>query len=513
MTFVNDSSVNKVGDLMINIKKFINLGKPVLMFMKGASEDFFGIPDPGVQSYLSNCPCLSDDNLFHWSNRVEPSDFESLIEELLRGEASSQQKIKSQQAQIENLMRENKSLTEHATRLKDQLGRFKIQITEGKKEKKVMQSKFLESIHERDLVIERLKKKLNEFEGERKSLKKSLVKTKTCSRCSAATSCKKCSGCRQLFCGSCQQLKSLLNPCLDGKEHLYITREKKEKVTIVTEVNCKNCHEVSVAALLCSHCSYPFCPSCQKLSSLGMLTCSKGKMHTFEQSTRRTVQAKPKKNLIKERNCERCGTLSIAVRDCLNCSQAFCETCQKLKRLKNPCSSGLEHRYEQVDSCDRCSSTTLPFVRCLICRQAYCGTCQRLSQLKNPCTNGLAHKFDFEKACEKCSAIAGLEKCLKCHQLYCNQCQRLKRLKNPCANGLDHLFLPTDLPSDNDDHDFVDFDEQEFLSPRSPPSLKIKDSFGSNLDLEMKGKVKEKWSHDHSPNSDYDLFQDEKEES
>eukprot|EP00008_Paramoeba_atlantica_P006852 CAMPEP_0201484676 /NCGR_PEP_ID=MMETSP0151_2-20130828/8839_1 /ASSEMBLY_ACC=CAM_ASM_000257 /TAXON_ID=200890 /ORGANISM="Paramoeba atlantica, Strain 621/1 / CCAP 1560/9" /LENGTH=294 /DNA_ID=CAMNT_0047868451 /DNA_START=436 /DNA_END=1320 /DNA_ORIENTATION=+ len=78
-------------DRGINFIKFENMWKVCSIFFRGLDDDYSGSISPQFQNWVDELQALSEDQMFRWSNRVEPKNVETLIAEFISNEIQFQQ--------------------------------------------------------------------------------------------------------------------------------------------------------------------------------------------------------------------------------------------------------------------------------------------------------------------------------------------------------------------------------------------------------------------------------------
>jgi hypothetical protein len=171
---------------------------------------------------------------------------------------------------------------------------------------------------------------------------------------------------------------------------------------------------------VCSLCTFPFCEKCVTLPALKNM-CSNGGKHAF--SAKKVEECREKyffffrQSLIVEcivPACNRCGEESISLRVCGVCHFWYCEKCLVLPSLKNTCTNGGKHTFEEdgnvtlfiilsfsfdflpilAVACGRCGVDDVEMKKCTVCMGSYCEKCAHLSALKNMCSDGTKHIFE-----------------------------------------------------------------------------------------------------------------------
>ena len=178
-----------------------------------------------IREWMMNLSALSDDEVFAWSKKVEPKDIEKVMGELIWQEKTLSQIVAGKTESIQKLELDVRRLTEHSSRLKDQLARFRDQIQQTATERQEIEEKLKNGLLVRDYTIEQLLRRIKALErvstatvegpNRIKKLTKDMSKKmKECCQCGSRTSfVAKCRHCNKSFCTFCELSPEKENLC------------------------------------------------------------------------------------------------------------------------------------------------------------------------------------------------------------------------------------------------------------------------------------------------------------
>ena len=328
---------------LVHVQKVISLAKQINGIVQASSSSSSSSSlslsssssktSPDLQSNLINCPYFEEEELFQLSNEREPSDVEAVVQGFVESEERFTKALSEKDQQISELKNTIDGLTK-------QVEQFQIQLSDSKKERKNNEAKFIESTHDRDLIIEKLTKKIYLLEGPLITDGHPLLPATRnfndlgfdCSRCSSSDAVSRCLNCGDPFCVPCQRFKSIKNPCPASASSHRFAVEESTSSALETKSGTKK--TVKSPPVKSTTTTTGIRSPVIAIPGIASLLSPPRNSRTTSPRGQNEFSPSEEDLLTKKRFCERCGAQSEKVRDCHKCSQAFCENCQQLKGFK-----------------------------------------------------------------------------------------------------------------------------------------------------------------------------------
>ena len=161
MVFINDGNATVVGG-QVNTQKLISLSKAVKNILWGVTRPYENVrKDDQMQLwFLSECPVLGDDQIWWWSQRVEPTNIEKAIAGGISTELSTLkereqlvEEKEEREKEVEKLKSELENKDEIIARLQEQIAEMEIE-----RDHEFLRKEGSEKDDKRKTITDRIKK-------------------------------------------------------------------------------------------------------------------------------------------------------------------------------------------------------------------------------------------------------------------------------------------------------------------------------------------------------------------